>query len=135
MTKCLNFYTETARQKGVPLHDVARALNYYIATNYLVYAMGVGPTQDQMNATRDMIRANITRDENFRRMSDREKQESYEALIVIAGFVDLGAGSAKQSGNEKVAAQFREMARNNLETLLGAPAEKIRFTNEGLKLN
>ena len=135
LTKCLNFYTDTARQKGVPLHDVARALNYYIATNYLVHAQGTGPTQGQMEATRNMIRANLARDENFRRMSDREKQESYEALIVIAGFVDVGYGSAKRSGNEKLAAQFREMARHNLETLLGVPVQRIRFTNEGLALN
>lgn len=135
LTKCLNFYTDTARQKGVPLNDVARALNYYIATNYFVYTHGAGPTQDQMAATRKVISANMVQDENFRRMSDREKQESYETLIVLAGFVDLGYGSSKQSGNAKLSGQFREMARHNLETLLGTPIEKIHFTNEGLALN
>jgi len=131
LIKCLNFYTDTARQKGVPLYDVARALNYYVVINYFVYTMGAGPTKDQMDATREMIRANMVEDETFRRMSDREKQESYETLIVLAGFVDLGYGTAKQSGNEKLAAQFREMAKYNLETVLGAPVEKIHFTEEG----
>ena len=131
LTRCLNFYTDTAQQKNVPLNDVARALNYFIATNYFVYTQGAGPTQQQMDATRDMIRANMVRDESFQRLSDREKQQSYETLIVIAGFVDLGYGSARQSGNEKLAAQFREMAKGNLETVLGAPVDRIRFTSDG----
>ncbi len=135
LTKCLNFYTDTAIQKGVPLNDVARALNYYISTNYFVYSLGAGPTPEQMSATRDSIRANMVQDDAFRRMSDKQKQEAYETLIVLAGFVDLGYGTAKQTGDANAAAQFREMAKHNLETLLGAPIEKIHFTNDGLALN
>jgi len=135
LTKCLDFYTQTARQKGIPLYDVARALNYYISTNYFIYSEGAGPTKAQMDKTRAVISSNIVQDQNFRRMSDREKQESYETLIVIAGFVDLGYGTAKQSGNQNLAAQFHEMARHNLETLLSSPIDKIRFTDDGLVLN
>ncbi len=132
---CLNHYTDSARQKGVPLHDVARALNYYISTNYFVYSDGKGPTQSQMAATRDKLHANMAQDEAFHRMSDRQKQEAYETLIVLAGFVDLGYGTAKHSGNEGLAAPFREMAKRNLETLLGVAIEKIHFTDQGLALN
>ena len=135
LTKCLNFYTDTARQKGVPLHDVARAVNYYISTNYFVYSQGKGPTQKQMDATRDMIRANIVQDENFQRMSDRQKQEAYETLIVLAGFVDLGYGTGTKSNNELLTKPFREMAKQNLETLLGVPIEKIHFTEAGLAID
>jgi hypothetical protein len=135
LTRCLHFYTDTARQKRVPLNDVALALNYFISTNYYVYSLGSGPTQNEMNATRDLIRANMAQDPTFRRMSDRQKQEAYETLIVLAGFVDMGYGTAKHSGNESAAASFREMAKHNLETLLGAPVEKIHFTSEGLALN
>jgi hypothetical protein len=135
LTKCLRFYTDNARQKGVPLNDVARALNYFISTNYYVYSLGSGPTQNEMDATRAVIRANMAQDPTFRRMSDRQKQEAYETLIVLAGFVDLGFGTARQSGNESAAASFREMAKHNLETLLGTPVEKIHFTSEGLALN
>jgi hypothetical protein len=135
LTKCLNNYTDVARQKGVPLHDVARAVNYYISTNYFVYSQGKGPTQTEMAATRDMVHANMAQDETFRRMSDRQKQEAYETLIVLAGFVDLGYGTAKQSGHESLAAPFRDMARQNLETLLGVPVEKMHFTNAGLEIN
>jgi uncharacterized protein DUF6683 len=135
LTQCLRFYTDNARQKGVPLNDVARALNYFISTNYYVYSLGAGPTQDQMSATRDLIRANMAQDSTFRRMSDRQKQEAYETLIVLAGFVDMGYGTAKHSGNESAAAAFHEMAKHNLETLLGTPVEKIHFTSEGLALN
>ena len=135
LTKCLNFYTDSAIQKGVPLNDVARALNYFISTNYFVYSLGAGPSQDQMNATRDLIRANMTQDDSFRLMSDKQRQEAYETLIVLAGFVDLGYGTAKQSGDANAAAQFREMAKHNLETLLGAPIEKIHFTSDGLTID
>jgi hypothetical protein len=135
LSKCLNFYTDTAIQKGVPLNDVALALNYYISTNYFVYSLGRGPTPAQMSATRDSIRANMIHDDAFRRMSDKQKQEAYETLIVLAGFVDLGYGTAKQSGDANAATQFREMAKHNLETLLGQPIGKIHFTDDGLTLN
>jgi hypothetical protein len=135
LTKCLNYYKDNAQQKGVPLNDVARALNYYIATSYFVYSNGSGPSQPQMDATRDTIRTNLIQDATFQQMSDRQKQEAYETLIVLAGFVDLGYGTTKQKGNDASAAQFRDMAKHNLETLLGVPADKIHFTDEGLKLN
>jgi hypothetical protein len=135
LTKCLTFYTDTAKQKGVPLNDVALALNYYISTNYFVYSLGRGPTTDQMSATRDLIRANMVQDQVFRRMSDKQKQEAYETLIVLAGFVDMGYGTSKKSGDDGAAEQFRQMAKHNLETLLGVPVDKIRFTNDGLELN
>ena len=135
LTRCLNFYTDGARQKGVPLNDLARAINYYIATNYFVYSLGAGPNQPQMDATRDMIRTNLTNDETFQQMSDHQKQEAYETLIVLAGFVDLGYGTARKTGDESTAAQFRDMARQNLETLLGTKVEKMHFTSEGLVLN
>ncbi|HKR13367.1 MAG TPA: DUF6683 family protein [Pyrinomonadaceae bacterium] len=135
LTKCLTFYTDTAKQKGVPLNDVALALNYFISTNYFVYSVGRGPTPDQMSATRDVIRANMVQDEAFRQMSDQQKQEAYETLIVLAGFVDLGYGTSKKSGDAGAAEQFREMAKYNLETVLGVPIDKIHFTNDGLELN
>jgi hypothetical protein len=132
LTKCLNFYLETARQKNVPLNDVALALNYYISTNYFVYTRGSGPSAPQQSATRDIIRANMLQDETFRNMSARQKQEAYETLIVLAGFVDLGYGTSTRSGDTKAAEQFRDMAKHNLETLLGQPIANIRFTDDGL---
>ena len=135
LTKCLNFYIDTAKQKGVPLNDVTLALNYYIGTNYSVYSIGAGPTLAQLNATQILIHDNLVHDDVFRRMSDKQKQEAYETLIVLAGFVDLGFGTLRKSGDAKSAEPFREMAKFNLETLLGAPIEKISFTNDGLVVN
>ncbi|HEX2271061.1 MAG TPA: DUF6683 family protein [Pyrinomonadaceae bacterium] len=135
LTRCLTFYTDTAKQKNVPLNDVALALNYFISTNYYVYSLGRGPTPDQMSATRDAIRASMVQDQTFRQMSDRQKQEAYETLIVLAGFVDMGYGTSKSNGDAGAAEQFREMAKHNLETVLGVPIDRIHFTNEGLELN
>ena len=135
LTKCLTFYTDTAKQKGVPLNDVALALNYFISTNYFVYSVGRGPTPAQMSATRDSIRANMVQDDAFRQMSDRQKQEAYETLIVLAGFVDMGYGTSKKSGDDAAAEQFRQMAKYNLETVLGVPIDKIHFTDNGLELS
>ena len=134
LSKCLNYYLDNARSKGVPLNDVTRALNYFISTNYFIYTLGAGPTPDQMSATREVIRANLTRSDLFQRMSDKQKQEAYETLIVLASFTDYGFGTSKESGDTKAAAQFREMAKYNLETMLGTPIERIHFTNNGLTL-
>jgi hypothetical protein len=104
-------------------------------TNYIVYSQEKALTQTEMDATQKMVRGNMAQDETFRRMSDRQKQEAYETLIVLAGFIDMGYGTARQNGNERMAAPFRAMAKQNLETLLGVPVEKIHFTNAGLEIN
>ena len=134
LTECLKFYSDTAKQKGMPLNDVARALNYFISANYFVYSSGAGPTPEQMRATRDSIRASMVQDDAFQRMSDKQKQEAYETLIVLAGVVDLGTGTARKNGDTNAAAQFREIAKRNLEALLGAPVGKIYFAKDGLAL-
>jgi flagellar biosynthesis chaperone FliJ len=135
LTDCLNHYTEIAQQKGVPLHDVARARSYFIATNYYIYTAGQAPTLPQIHVTEEQLRANMIDDETFRHMTDRQKQEAYETLIVLAGFADMGFGTMKHAGNQPAAEQFRAFARQNLENLLSAPIEKIHFTDEGLKLD
>jgi hypothetical protein len=134
LAKCLSYYAETARRKNVPLHDVARSLAYFIATNYFVYAEGKAGLPP-MQATQERLRANMIEDATFRQMTDRQKQEAYETLIVLAGFADLGYGTMRQAGDDAGAAAFRSFARQNLENLLGAPVEKMHFTEEGLRLD
>jgi uncharacterized protein DUF6683 len=134
LTSCLSHYTEAARRKGVPLNDVALALGYFIATNYYIYTVGQGPTLPQIHATQKRLRVNMMEDETFRHMTDRQKQEAYETLIVLAGFADMGFGTMKHAGNEAAAEAFRTFARQNLENLLSAPIEKIHFADDGLQI-
>jgi hypothetical protein len=134
LTACLSNYVENARRKGVPLNDVALALGYFIATNYYIYAVGQGPTPPQIQATQKRLRVNMMEDETFRHMTDRQKQEAYETLIVLAGFADMGFGTLRQAGNAADAEAFRTFARQNLENLLSAPIEKIHFTDDGLQI-
>jgi len=56
-------------------------------------------------------------------------------LIVPAGFVDFGYGTAMKSNNNLLAKPFHEMAKQNLETVLGVPIDKIHFTDAGLAVD
>jgi hypothetical protein len=134
LTDCLSHYTEAAQRKGVPLHDVALALGYFIATNYYIYTVGQGPTPPQIHATQERLRVNMMEDETFRHMTDRQRQEAYETLIVLASFADMGFGTLRQAGNAAGAEEFRTFARQNLENLLSAPIEKIHFADDGLQI-
>jgi hypothetical protein len=135
LTRCLAQYAGGTRQRSAAFQDLARALVYFLATNHAVFSEGKRPpTQAQLDASRAAIRASMLADERFREMSDMQKQEAFETLVVLAGFVDLGYGAAKQIGDRAAAARFQEMARQNLEALLGVPAERVRFTSAGLTI-
>jgi hypothetical protein len=131
LDSCLDHYVELARRRGGEVHDVARAVSYFILTNYVIYRRGEVPTQPQIDAMRALLLTNMSADDTLRHMTNRQKQEAYETLIVLAGFADLGYGTMRNAGNEAGAEQFRAFAGQNLQTLLGVPPEKLHFTEEG----
>jgi hypothetical protein len=130
---CLQNYEANMRRQNQPVKDVARAVSYFIGVNYNVLHGGNTVTPAQGLALRAEIKDALGDDESFRRLSDREKQQIYETMAVLAEFVALNMSVADERGNKQLAEATRSMAKDNLEKLLGASAANIRITDRGLE--
>jgi hypothetical protein len=130
---CLQNYEANMRRQNQPVKDVARAVSYFIGVNYNVLHGGNTVTPAQGVALRAEIKDALGDDESFRRLSDRERQQIYETMAVLAEFVALNMSVADERGNKQLAEATRSMAKDNLEKLLGASAANIRLTDNGLQ--
>lgn len=131
--KCLNLYEDKARSNGGEVHDVARAMTYFVNINYAT-VKGVPLSESQFNAMRDEVRTGLLNDDKFQAMSAREKQKMYETMAVMASYVMIGYSDSETKGDAKGLQLFREIAKENLEKLLGVPLSRVRFTDKGLDL-
>lgn len=131
--QCLNNYETNMRQQGQPVKDVARAVSYFIGVSYNIYQGGNALTATQGAALRAEIREALAQDEGFLRLSNREKQQMYETMAVTAEYIAISSDVAAQQGNTQLAELARDMAKDNLESLLGVPAAQIRITDNGLE--
>ena len=131
-TNCLNYYKEIAKANNAALSDVARATSFYIEANYMVYAGSQGLTPEQGKGLRSTVSAALSEDAKFQAMSAREKQKMYETSAIMGAYVVLGHDQAEKKNDSKAAAEFQQLAKENLEKLLG-PINKVSFTDNGIE--
>src|SRR5258707_14071277 len=65
-------------------------------------------------------------------MSDRKKQEMYEALVLFTGLALATYQEGKQSGNAETVKTSQQLAGQNLLAVMGISPDKITFNNQGL---
>lgn len=130
---CLRNYEANMRRQRQPVKDVARAVSYFIGISYNVYSPHSTLTPSQGDALRAEIKETLEQDERFQSLSNRERQEMYETMAVMAEYVAISADVAAQKGNKQLGDMAREMAKSNLESLFGVPASQIRITDNGLE--
>lgn len=130
-TRLLEEYREIMRSKGLPPNDVARAASFLVASSHNVYSVGGDLAPGQLDGLREQMREVFAEDAEFQRLSDREKQELFEGYAIIGMY--LSGVKASDSGDREWLAQMRRLARTQLEETFGAPADKLVFTNDGVK--
>lgn len=131
--QCLKNYEANMRREGQPVKDVARAVSYMAGVSYNIYHGGNALSAGEGAALRAEIKTALEQDERFQNLSNRERQEMYETMAVMAEFVAISADVAAQKGNQQLAEMAKEMAKENLESLFGVPASQIRITDAGLE--
>jgi hypothetical protein len=158
----LNLYEQTARKDGFPANDLAYAFEYFVVNSYMTYhdlhnvdydkdprvkrgkdsferltissqkrLLQVTLTQER--AIYNQFKALLSDNPAIRKMTDSEKQQVTELLAIMFG---LGYGAYMKGVNsedEKAIEQARQMARMHLERLTGAPVERIKIDNDGVR--
>jgi hypothetical protein len=130
LTALLEEFDKGARAAGHP-NDLALALSFFLATNASVYHDGGQPADPPMVELRDMIAAALVEDNALNGVTDRKKQEMYEALVIFTGFALATYEEGKQGGNVETVKISQQLAGQNLLAVIGISPDKITFTDQG----
>ena len=133
LTTILQAFDNKAQKVGRP-NDLALALSFFFATNASVYHDAGQPTDPQMVELRDTIAEALVEGNALSSMSDRQKQEMYEALVLFTGFALAAYEEGKQSGNAESVKVSQQLAGQNLLAVTGISPDKINFTDQGLSI-
>jgi len=133
MTAILQEYEKNARAAGKP-NDVALALSFFFATNASVFHDAGEPSDPKMLELRETIADALVEGNAMNSVTDRQKQEMYETLVLFTGFALAAYQEGKQSGNTESVRVGQQLAGQNLQSLTGISADKISFTDQGLSI-
>ena len=133
LTVLLEEFDKGARAAGHP-NDLALALSYFFATNASVYHDAGQPTDPPMVELRDAIAEALVEGNALNGVTDRQKQEMYETLVILTGFALATYREGKQAGNADTVKVSRQLAGQNLLALIGISPDKINFTDQGLSI-
>ncbi len=133
MTTILQEYEKGARAAGKP-NDLALALSFFFATNASVYHDAGEPADPQMLELRETIAEALVEGKALSGVSDLQKQEMYETLVLFTGFALAAYQEGKQSGNAESLKVGRQLAGQNLLAVTHISPDKISFTDQGLRI-
>jgi hypothetical protein len=158
----LNLYQQTAQKDGFPPNDLAYAFEYFVVNSYMTYhdlhevAYDKDPrvkrgkdmfdrltiinekkllkvTLIQERAIYNQLKTTLSHNATIRKMTDREKQELTELLAIIFGLDFRAYLKGVNDEDDKAIEQARQTAKMYLERLTGAPVERIKISNEGVR--
>ena len=129
----LGSYRDLVREKGAPENDVARAASFAVSVSYSIYNDGRFLTPQQIDGLRAQMREVFSEDEEFQRLSDRDKQELYESYAIIGMYISSVYDGARKANHQKGIAQMRHLAQTQLEETFGVPVGQLDFTDDGVK--
>jgi hypothetical protein len=132
MTTILEEYEKAARAEGKP-NDLALALSFFFATNASVYHDAGIPPDPQVMELRDTIAEALVEGNALSSVSDRQKQEMYETLVLFTGFA-LAVYQEGKGGNAESLKISQQLAGQNLLALTRISPDKINFTDQGLSI-
>ena len=115
----LDKYDAEAAAKGYS-NDLALALVSYIALNRRVYS---GATEklilpfEQNVKLRDAIAEYAVQNGTFKNMTEQQRQEMYEALVMVGVFTHFIYEEAKKSNNAQALKEIKHLAKQNLKSI------------------
>src|SRR6266404_523865 len=132
LTTILEEFDKEARKIGRP-NDLALALSFFFATNANIYHDAGVPPDPQVLELRDTIAATLVEADAMNGVTDRKKQEMYEALVIYTGLA-LATYQEGKGGNPESLKIAQQLAGQNLQAVVGISPDKISFTDQGLSI-
>jgi len=134
MSTILTEYEKGARAAGHP-NDLALALSFFFATNASIYHNAGEPADPPMMELRDVITEALVEGKALNGVTDRQKQEMYETLVIFTGFALATYQEGKQGGSAETVKVSQQLAGQNLLAVTGISPDKISFSAQGLSID
>lgn len=126
-------YDKEARKLGKP-NDLALALAFFFSTNPSVYHETPEPADALVMELRDTFASALVEGGALNGVTDRQKQEMYEALVLYTGLALSGYQAAKEAGDAENLKVYKQLAGLNLQAVTGISPDKITFGDQGLNI-
>jgi hypothetical protein len=133
MEGILNGYNDEAAKAG-HANDISAALAFFMLANTTVYHAAPDSTDAQFEDLRQMVADTLLEADAMNGVSDRQKQEMAETLILYTGLAGWGYQQAKETGDAASAKIYRQLAGQNLQTVLKISPDRITLGPDGLKV-
>jgi hypothetical protein len=130
----LTEYEKAATAQGKP-NDLALATTAALVYNSSIYNNTSEPDDARIMEIRDALAELAAEDGTFASMTDRQKQELYENLVISTMLAKVGYEEAKKTGDRATMASYRELAGQTLKAVSGMPPEKVDFSDEAARRN
>ena len=129
----LKAFDDQAKTDRADRYDLGRAAAFFVLVNY-VAATGKEANDAQANETEKKFRTTLASSNAFAKMSNAQRQQLYEYLVVLGTLPLAGATQAQQSGNKKEEAAYRQLASALVKTLFGIQVDQMTLTSSGLTM-
>lgn len=120
-------YEKAARAQGKP-NDLALATTAALVYNSSIYNDTPDPEDARIMELRDALAELAAEDGTFASMTDRQKQELYENLVISTMLAKVGYEEAKKTGDEATMASYRSLAGQTFQAVSGMSPEKVDFS-------
>lgn len=121
-------------KQALPVNNVALSMTYALSRLYPVATVKIGEeltsgplTSARIKAIRTQFTLALASNADFRKMSDREKQESAEMMLVLPTMAALLYNDAREKGDTAGMKDAQELARETFGRVFGYDAEKVSF--------
>ena len=134
MSAILTEYEKGARAAGHP-NDLALALSFFFATNASIYHDAGEVADPSMMELRNVIAGALVEGRALNGVTDRQKQEMYESLVIFTGFALATYQEGKLGANAETVKVSQQLAGQNLLAVTGITPDKINFSSQGLSID
>ncbi|MDX1931935.1 MAG: DUF6683 family protein [Capsulimonadales bacterium] len=125
------YETEATRLKME--NDIAGAAVFYVVANYQIHR-GIDDTSDKATVSLYRQFASVMNTDDVRKMTDAEKQTTYDALTLLASIALIRYQGATTSKNADELKSLREQGGTALKDLLKTDPDRLRITDAGLSV-
>jgi hypothetical protein len=101
---------EGEARKGGKANNIAAALTFFIAAGSMAYHQTDQPAENVTNALVEILEQEMSASPDFKSMTDIEKQQMHDWLVVTGGFVLVGYLDAVKTKDAKELADYKELA-------------------------
>lgn len=126
-------YKQLERKLALPSNDVAGSVAAFIAGNYMALNHVVVPDPHFQRMV-TQLRGMLGQSAGYNKLAATDKRRLYEQTAMVGTFMAVAQMSLQKSPNPAVEKNFRDTAKNNLESVLKVPAEQVRIDDQGLHI-